>query len=120
MPVLHQDMPVVAELGFPAAAFAHQPHLRIGRRDMGRIRAPFAMEVHRGIARILGRRGHRVAPREALEPGPGLDQRPVDGEMLGREQLPGLRLLHDRREEGLGDVPAQQAFPLLGEQERVA
>ena len=115
MPILHEDMPVVAELGFPAPAFAHQPRLGIGRRDMGGIRAPLAMEIHRGIARIIRRRGHRVAPREALEPGPGLDQRPVDREMLGREQLPGLRLLHDGREEGLGDVPAQQAFPVLGE-----
>jgi hypothetical protein len=35
--------------------------------------------------------------------------------MFGREQLPGLRLLHDGREERLRDVPPQQTLPVLGE-----
>ena len=66
------------------------------------------MEVHRGIARVLGRRGHRVAPREAFEPGPGLDQCPVHGEMLGREQL------RDQRQVAPGIVvPIEEAELLL-------
>jgi hypothetical protein len=35
--------------------------------------------------------------------------------MLRREPLPGVRLLHDRREEGLGDVPGQPPLPVLRE-----
>jgi len=56
----HEDMPVVAELGFPAGPCASGA-FGIGHPDMGGSRAPLPMEVHHEVAGIIGRRRDRVA-----------------------------------------------------------
>jgi hypothetical protein len=50
---------------------------------------------------------------EALVRGPGLDQRPVDGEVLVAARAGLARLLDHRREEKLGDFALEQAVSSL-------
>ena len=52
-----------------------------------------------------------IGSRDALEPCGGFAQGSVDGAMLRREPGSGPRLLPDRREDGVGDVPGQQPAP---------
>src|SRR5216117_2149101 len=80
--VLHQDVAGVVELGFVRVAFAEQAGVGVRRGRVGRVAAPLAVKIHGRIARVVRRRGRRVFPLEALEAGPGLDQRAVHGEML--------------------------------------
>ena len=47
-------MPQVIQLGFLSRTLAEQPCLRIGGRLMRLIRALLSVEIHGGIARILG------------------------------------------------------------------
>jgi len=56
----HEDMPVVAELGFPAGPCASGA-FGIGHPDMGGSRVPLPMDVHHEVAGIIGRRRDRVA-----------------------------------------------------------
>ena len=107
---------MIAQLGLSAGSLARQPGFGIGRGGVGGIAPPLPMEVHRGIARIIGRRRSAGAlPLEALVPGPGLDQRAVDREVLGREQLARLGLGQHALEEGPRDVALEQPLPILGE-----
>ena len=62
---------------------------------MGRVIAALAVEVHRRVARVIGRFTRTgILALEALERSPRLDQGPVDGEVFVREQLPRTRLRH--------------------------
>jgi hypothetical protein len=67
--------------------------------------ARFAVEVHGGIAGIIGgRRGPLILAAEALETGPGFQQRPVHGELFIREQTRRAGLRENRVKERAGDV----------------
>ena len=80
--VLHEHMPAVAELRRLAVALSHEARVRIGRALMRRVRALLALEIdHPGaVAAVL--RWLAVLALEALERGPSIDQRAVDGEMV--------------------------------------
>ena len=69
--------PHLAQRRFLAPAFPHQPRLGIRRALMRGVRPGLAMEVHRGIAGIIGRwPGAPVGPLrlDALQRGPRLNQ----------------------------------------------
>ena len=65
-----------------------------------------------GVSRRLGLRP------EALERGPRLDQRAVDGEMIVRQQRRDLLVRQDRRHQLARDVRRQQPVAVLGEHRR--
>src|SRR5882724_9472635 len=60
--VLHQNVTLITELGFPPLALAVEPRLRVRGRGVGHVATPLTMEVHRRVARIVrGRRGRVLA-----------------------------------------------------------
>lgn len=100
VPVLHGHVPATAELGFVPLSLLREEGLGIGggsaveRCVVLLRRSPWKFTV--GFRGFVGRRpigGPLVLVPEALERRPRFDQRPVDGEVLGREQAgrPGLR-----------------------------
>src|SRR5712691_12383311 len=115
--VLHQHVPGVAQLGFLARTLARQPRLGVGGRLMGIVAALLAMKVNRGIAGVI-RRLLTTSPVLALEAfvaGPRLDQRAVDREVLGREQVAAAGLRQHLGKKPLGNFGTQQPFAVLGE-----
>jgi hypothetical protein len=74
------------------------------------------MEIHGRIARIVGR-GRRpfILAAEALETGPGFQQRAIDREVFVREQARRARLGEDAIKERGGDVTLQQPISILAE-----
>jgi hypothetical protein len=110
--IVQQHTRLITELGFLSHALLRQSRVGIGHRAMGRIRAALAPEAHRRIARIIvASRGRPLRGTEALLAGPGLQQRPVDGEVLLGEQGPAPGLAEHPGEEGLGDLPPPRAGP---------
>ena len=86
--VLHQHVAGVAELGLLARALAGQASLGIGGLLVGEVAAPFTVKVDAGIAGVVGRGVpvRVIFAIEALVSRPRFDQRPVDCEMLVKEQ----------------------------------
>ena len=68
---------------------------------------------------VRGRRGWLVRGLHALMAGPGLQERPVHGKVLGRDEVRCARLGQNRREKGLGDVALEQPVPVLGKHGRI-
>ena len=99
------------EAGLVAVALAEQARLGVGRALVGVVAPQPAFEVAAAARRAAG----IVLGSEALVPGPGHDERAVDAEVLVTGQVLRARLADDRPEEGLGDVAAQQALAVLGE-----
>ncbi len=61
--------------------------LRVRRgRVGGGVAAPFAMEIYRGIPRVVRRRRRSALALEALETRPGVDQHAIDGEVFIGQQ----------------------------------
>ena len=88
--ILHQHAFGVTEPGLFAGALLRQPRFGIGRRLVGRVLAPFAVEVHARIARIIGRRAIAwllALGAQALERRPRLDQRAVHRKVFVAGQL---------------------------------
>src|SRR5215472_18415090 len=87
----------VTELCLFSAALAEQPRIRIGCREVRVIRAFLAMKVTLGVASATAcstsrwRRVTTILGNKALHARPSLDQRPVDREVLAREQAADLR-----------------------------
>src|SRR5213594_4885896 len=113
--ILHQHVPLVAELGFTPGPLAVQERLRVGRGGMGRVAAPLAVEIHGRIPRIVRGGRRRVLALETLEARPSVDQGAVDREMLVGEQPALLGLGADPLEKSPRDVAAEQPFPILRE-----
>src|SRR5207247_6122453 len=65
--VLHQHVTGVEQPGFLAGTFACEPGLGVRRRGVGCVAAALAVEIHRRIARVIGRRWRLVFPFEAFE-----------------------------------------------------
>src|SRR6266581_4115570 len=88
VPILHQRMPHEHQLGLLAPALAEQARVWVGGALVCRVGALLTMEVHAGVARIIGRLISRrlVFGPEALETGRGFNQRAVDGEVLVRQE----------------------------------
>jgi hypothetical protein len=82
------------------------------------IRAAFAVEVDRRIPRIIRRVTGLILPLETLLASPGLQQGPVDREVLGRQQAPAAGLRDDVFEERSGDVALPQPVTILREGRR--
>src|SRR5437764_5568890 len=81
--------------------------------------ARFAMKVDRRIPWVFGWRGLIVVlAAKALEAGPRLEQRPIDGEMLVGEEVGSARLRQDGMQERRGDVALQQPITILAERRR--
>src|SRR5215831_16411842 len=91
------------------------PRLGIGRRGMRVVAPSLAVKIHRRIAGVIRWRRHLVLALEALESGPGLEQRAVHREVLARQQAapPGLR--DDLLKERHGDLAVKQTLAILGE-----
>ncbi len=90
--VLHQRLAHEAKLRLLARPLAVELRVGIGGGVMSVVAALLAAEVLFAIAPSVGRRPGAVLRPEALGAGPGLQERAVDREWLGREQRPDLRL----------------------------
>src|SRR6266508_3011952 len=118
--ILHQQMAGVAQLRFFAFALAAQHRIRISSRLMSFVRALLAVKVHCRVAGIISWRLVLLILRlEAFQTGRCFQQRAVNREVLITEQFMPARLVQHAREELLGDVPAQQPFPILREGGRI-
>src|SRR6266404_3706787 len=118
VPIFGQRMSREDQLRLFAGPFAHQPRLGVGRGRMRLVAPLLAVKVDGRVPAIVGRRpvAGRFVPRaEALERGPGLDQRPVDREVFGRDQAGGLRAVNDPGQEIACDVGLEQALYVLGQ-----
>ena len=74
------------------------------------------MKVHRRIARIVRRNVVlRILALITLHTRPRFQQRSIHREVFVREQTPLPRLLQYGLEEGLGNVPIEQARAVFGE-----
>ena len=106
VPVLHQRMAHISKLRLLAVRLAVEPGVRIGRALMGFIRTLLIVEILAvSVLAVLG--------LEALVAGPGLDERPVDGKMLGRQKRRDLRMRQERRQKMLKHIAIQQAVAVL-------
>jgi len=121
MAVLHQSVLHEAQLRLLALAFPVEPGVRVGRRGMRLVGPLLAMEVCIRIPAIAsGRRRARTVLRlDALHRRPGLDQRAVDGEVVGGQEPLDLGLRQDRAQELRGDVAFEQPVPVLREDRMV-
>ena len=87
-------MAEIAEPGLLLGSLAIQPRLRVGGRLVRLAAAALTLEVARPVASAaLGRT--LVARTVALVRSPGLQQRAVNGEVVGGEQAATTRLAHD-------------------------
>ena len=87
MPIVEQHVPHVRQLGLLAAALPIELRIRIGRRRVRLVRPRLPMKVDRGVARIIGRRRRAaVLALKTLQARPRFEQRPIDGEVLVRQQ----------------------------------
>src|SRR5215471_3415163 len=80
--VLGQQVPVITQLGFLAAALAGQQRIGIGGGLVSLIAPVLSVKVYGRVARIVRRLGISVLPLEALQTRPRFDQRAVHSEML--------------------------------------
>jgi len=96
-----------------AFGFLEQAAVGIGHRLMRLIRAPFSVKINRRIPWIVGRAAWPVLPRETLLAGPGLQQRAIHREVLGRQQPAAAGLRDDIFKEGSGDVALQQPITIF-------
>jgi site-specific DNA recombinase len=119
MPILHQRLTHVAQLGLLARAFAAQAGIRVGPALVRGVGALLAVEVHPAIARIAFT-WRRVACRlvfgpEALEAGGRFDQGAVHAEVVVTQQVQPTGLAHHLVKEFAAHVVPQQALPILTE-----
>ena len=117
--VLHHHMSHVAQLGGLPGRLLVQPGVGIGGRGVRLVAALLAVKIALAVATRRRRLAAAVLRTEALHRRPGLDQRAVHREMLGREQRLDLRIGQDRRQEPAGDVAFQQPIAVLGEHRHV-
>src|SRR5450759_381303 len=120
VPVLHERMAKVSQLGSGVRALAAQPRIGVRGRAM-RLIAAFRSRIIDGRIATGIRAGRFIIVDrpEALVARPGLDQRAVDGEMLVAEQTSRARLAKHGLEEALGDLPPQEPLAVLGEHRHV-
>ena len=86
---------------------------------MGRVRALLALEVSLAVAPRPRRRVAAILAAEALEAGPGLEQRAVHREVLARQQPLHLRQCKQLRQEALRHLAGEQPVAVLAERARV-
>ena len=115
--VLHQDMAHIAKLGLFAFGFFEQPGFRIRSGPMRIVLSNLSFEVNFRIPTTTTSRVSIVAAlrMKALQRGPSLDKRPIDGKMLIGQQTALLCLRSDRFEEQRSHFMINQTFPIFGE-----
>jgi len=122
VPVLHEDVSGIAELGSFTCTLAGQTGVGIGPRAVGVVAPALAMEVDFGVSAAT--RGGAISAvcvpffvswSEALQGGSGFDQGAVTAEVLPGEEPVGFGLRPYLCMEDLGHSRAEQAVPVLGE-----
>ena len=115
--VLHQYMPGVTKLRRVSVALAVHPCLRISGRFVGVVLTRLTTEVTPRVApRSVGVIVVRpVLTSKAALRRPGLNQRPIDAEVLIGNQPLRLRLGHHMGEELARDIPLEQPVTVLRE-----
>lgn len=118
--ILHQDLADIGELCFFARPLLRQSAVGIGRGLMRGVRAALPMKIHGRIARVLiaGPATGAIASGETLLPGPRLEQRAIDGEVLVRQHPSRPRLRQHRVKELPRNVAREQPLPILGKGRR--
>src|SRR5262249_40504639 len=106
MPVLHQHVAEITELGFLPMPFAVETGIRVRLRFMHIVAPPFPAELTWIVIAA-------IFLLEALLAGPSLDQRAVHGEMLVRKM--GFGLHQYPAKEFAGDNLVEQPLPVLAE-----
>src|SRR6516162_4529721 len=119
MPVLHQNVPQIGELGRLARPLAIQSRIGIIGRGVGLVAALLTVEVPFPIAARRRRLAAAVRGAKALHAGPRLDQRAVDREMVVRQQGLDPLLVEYRRHELADNITVNQPFAVLGEDRNV-
>ncbi len=123
--VLHQDVHV-AEPCAGARALATEHGVGIGGRGVRRVRALLTVKINLPLrpsgclpeeTAVGGMPARAVvgAAAETLHRSPGLDQRPVDGEVLGGDQALHLRPVEGGGEEAHRNVTIEQVIAVLRE-----
>ena len=115
--VIHQYMPGVTKLRRVSVALAVHPCLRISGRFVGVVLTRLTTEVTPRVApRSVGVIVVRpVLTSKAALRRPGLNQRPIDAEVLIGNQPLRLRLGHHMGEELARDIPLEQPVTVLRE-----
>lgn len=113
--VLHQDVALQCQQRLGSLA-PRQARIRIRRRFVRCVRTAFAAEIDGRVARVaVALRRRPILGFQAFLARPRLDQRPIDGEVLVRQQRLLARLLQNLVEESTGDVTFEQAVAVLCE-----
>src|SRR3954470_24642645 len=81
-----------AELRLTAGALAVEPGIRVGGALMSVVGAALAVEIAFAVAPMGRRLARAVLRPNALHRSPRLDHRPVDAEVLGRQEALYLRV----------------------------
>jgi len=123
--VFHKDMAHVTWSGGLTLRFLVKACVGIGGRGMGCVAALFLAKIALGVPALgIGRSAAtrivaivRVAilGLEALHARPGIDQRAVHREMLGRQQRPNPRWLQHGGHEFGRNIARHKPVPVLGE-----
>jgi len=104
VPVLDQGVAHEVELCRLAVALAEQLGVGVGLAFVGVVGALLAMEIAFAIASRSRRIVAAVLGAEALEGGPGFDQRAVDRKVVVRQEAFDFGMLQHRFEELRGDI----------------
>ena len=118
MAVLHQGVRHETELGLLAFALAVQPSIGVGRRGVGVVAPPLALEIDLNATAaawlpVIVRAGLRLGA-EALLRCPSLYQRAVNAEMFVGHQAVAFRDRHHPAKKVPRHRLGQQASPVLG------
>ena len=120
LPVLHQDMPAVAQMRLFSLALARQERFGVCRGSVRGIAALLAVKIHRRVARIIvgALRLRAILRLQALDRGPGPDQCAIHREMVGA----GISLDHRLGDDAVEKLPHQimllEALPIHAERLR--
>src|SRR5438067_13222167 len=118
MPIFHQRLTHVAELGFLARTLATQSGIRVSRALGRGIGTLLPVEIHPPIARIAAVRTlhwRLIFGPEALEAGGRFDQRAVHTEVLVAQQVQLGGLTDHLVKEFAADPMPQQTLAILTE-----
>src|SRR5271165_920192 len=116
MAVFAHRMSHVAKLGRRARALSIELRLRIRGRGMRLVAARLAVKITGLITSAATGSIIRLVLRPvAAVRSPGLDQGPINAEVLVAEQTRGVRLRNDRVEQVSGDIGAEQPVAVLAE-----
>lgn len=112
--ILHQGVPLVAELGFFGLPLAVELGIGIGDGSMGFVSKLLSLEVHRLVSAATTGRRWPILGFEALDGGPGFDEGTVNGKVLAGQKALAFRLGQYPGQELSGNLGTDQPFAVLG------